>query len=244
MRINKDLYTMALFDKYAQNYDEGHSKAVKMSGFEPAYFHEYKLKEIAEYLKSKRLTNKRIKLLNYGCGTGNSEKYIKKYLPNTVVYSVDVSEESIKVAREANKGLSDVTFEPFDGSTIPFDVEFDVIFVANVFHHIRRENHLEILKKISQKLAPDGAFFMFELNPINPLTMLVALKNDYRFDKDAKLLTPLYTKKMLAKAGFRRKDIRYTIFFPRFLSLLIPYEKFLRKIPFGAHYYFVAKRNL
>jgi hypothetical protein len=32
---------MAVYDKYADKYDEGHVKAVAMSGFTPDYFHEY-----------------------------------------------------------------------------------------------------------------------------------------------------------------------------------------------------------
>ncbi len=233
---------MSLFDKFAKTYDEGHAKAVKLSGFEPSYFHEYKCREIADYLKSKGLLDQKIKLLNYGCGTGNSEKYIKKYLPHASVFSVDVSEESIKVARETNRELTDVTFEPFDGSTIPFEEEFDVIFIANVFHHIRREKHVDILKTLHNKLRKDGLLFIFELNPLNPLTMLVAIRNDYRFDKDAKLLSTKYTKRILRKAGFSEFAIRYTIFFPQFLSFFIPFEKYLQRLPLGAHYYFTAKK--
>lgn len=233
---------MALFDKFAKNYDEGHTKAVQLSGFEPSYFHEYKCREISDYLKSKGMLNHKIKLLNYGCGTGNSEKYIKKYLPNASVYSIDVSEESVDVARIANQDLSEVTFAPFDGSTIPFDIEFDVIFIANVFHHIRHEKHVEILKTLCGKLKKDGLLFIFELNPFNPLTMWVAIQNDYKFDKDAKLLNPFYTKRILTKAGFTQQEIRFTIFFPQFVSFLIPYEKYLRKLPLGAHYYFTVQR--
>jgi SAM-dependent methyltransferase len=242
MRTNKKRNPMALFDKFAKNYDEGHTKAVKMSGFEPAYFHEYKCREVADYLKSRMPLDQKIALLNYGCGTGNSEKYIKKYLPNASVFSVDVSEESIKVARETNQDLKNVTFEPFDGLTIPFDIEFDVIFIANVFHHIRHERHVEILKMLRSKLRKGGLLFIFELNPMNPLTMLVAIRNDYRFDKDAKLLNPIYSNRILHKAGFIEKEIRYAIFFPQFLSFLIPFEKYLRKLPLGAHYYYVLKK--
>jgi SAM-dependent methyltransferase len=231
---------MALFDKFAKNYDEGHAKAVKMSGFEPAYFHEYKLREVSSHLRLKGWEHKKIKFLNMGCGTGNSEKFIKKYVPNALIYSVDVSEESIKVARKLNSDLYDITFEHYNGCNIPFEIEFDVIFVANVFHHIRREKHVEVLEDVYKKLAKDGLLFIFELNPINPLTMLVAIRNDYRFDKDAKLLSPFYTKKILSEAGFSEKEIKYTIFFPNFLSFLIPYEKYLCKFPLGAHYYFIA----
>ena len=155
---------------------------------------------------------------------------------------MDVSEESIKVARESNRDLTDVRYESFDGQTIPFATEFDVIYIANVFHHIRREKHIEILKSLYNKLRHDGILFIFELNPLNPLTMWVAIRNDYRFDKDAKLLSPFYTNKILREAGFVRNEIRFTIFFPRFVSFMIPLEKRLHAFPLGAHYYFVTKK--
>ena len=154
-----------------------------------------------------------------------------------------MSQESINVARDANKDLDDITFCCFDGLCIPFDVEFDIVFAAGVFHHIRREKHVDILKRLHNQLRKGGLLFIFELNPINPLTMLVAIRNDYRFDKDAKLLNPFYTKAILNKAGFIQPRIRYAIFFPHFLSFLIPFEKYLRKCPLGAHYYYIAKTD-
>ena len=74
------------------------------------------------------------------------------------------------------------------------------------------------------------------------MTMLVAIQNDYKFDPDANLLTPFYAKKLLNKSGFRSIAINYTIFFPGFLSFFVPLEKYLTWLPFGAHYYYVAKK--
>lgn len=91
-----------------EKFDEGHTNALKLSGFEPSYFHEYKCREISDSLRSKGMPDKPFKLLNYGCGTGNSEKFIKRYLPRASVYSIDVSEESIKVARDANNDLTEL----------------------------------------------------------------------------------------------------------------------------------------
>lgn len=234
---------MPVFDQFADNYDEGHVKAVAMSGFKPSHFHEYKLKEVLKYLKDNGLANKKLKFLDFGCGTGSSVKYIKKYLPKASVYGVDVSKEEIRVAKTNSKGLKDVTFAAFDGTNIPFTVKFDVIFIANVFHHIRRDKHKKVMKNIYARLADDGILFMFELNKLNPLTMLVAIMNDYRFDKDANLLNPFYAKRLLQSAGFLDSKATYTIFFPQFLSALIPLEKYLRWLPFGAHYFYVAKKS-
>ena len=234
---------MTVFDKYADNYDQGHVKAVAMSGFKPSHFHEYKLKEVLKYLKEQDLANKKLTFLDFGCGTGSSVKYIKKYLPRASVFGVDVSKEEIRVAKANSKNLKDVTFAPFDGSNIPFKVKFDVIFIANVFHHIKRKSHKKVMKNIYAQLADNGILFIFELNKLNPLTMLVAIRNDYRFDKDANLLNPFYTKKLLRNVGFLNNKVTYTIFFPQFLSALIPFEKYLRWLPFGAHYFYIAKKG-
>jgi SAM-dependent methyltransferase len=233
---------MTVFDQFAENYDEGHVKAVAMSGFKPSHFHEYKLKEVLKYLKENGLANKKLKFLDFGCGIGASVKYINKYLPNATVYGIDVSKEEIKVAKKNTKNLKNVKLSAFDGSNIPYNVKFDVIFIANVFHHINRKQHNKVMKNIYAKLANNGHLFIFELNKLNPLTMLVAIRNDYRFDKDANLLNPFYAKKLLKKAGFFSSKVAYTIFFPQFLSRLIPLEKYLRKVPFGAHYFYVAKK--
>jgi len=235
---------MTVFDQYAENYDDGHMKAVAISGFTPDYFHEYKLKEMVNFLKKEGLHKKKLKLLDFGCGIGRSAKYIKKYLPKVYIYGIDVSTEEIRVAKKNNKNLKNVTFAPFDGLNIPFKEKFDIIFVANVFHHIRRDKHDKVIKNIFKRLADNGRLFIFEHNPLNPLTIWIYLRNDYRFDKDSNLLNPFYAGKMLRKAGFMQNKIRYTIFIPRFLSILIPFEKYLYKIPLGAHYYYIAKKEI
>ena len=231
---------MSVFDKFASNYDEGHTKAVKLSGYGPSYFDEYKIKILSKIVAD--FGDKEVTILNYGCGTGKTEKYIKKYIPRSKIYSIDVSEESINTAKKANAEYSNIQFKHFDGTRIPGEEKYDIIFCANVFHHIRRENHQSTLKEIYNKLKPEALFIVFELNPLNPMTMLVAIQNDYKFDPDANLLTPFYAKKLLNKSGFRSIAINYTIFFPGFLSFFVPLEKYLTWLPFGAHYYYVAKK--
>ena len=234
---------MSVFDKFAKSYDKGHAKAIKLSGLSTSYFHEYKVKEMFNHLRKLGIENDKLNILNFGCGTGNSEKYLRKYLPNSSIYSVDVSAKSVKTALEDNRDIDNVHFSVFDGHNIPFNENFDVIFIANVFHHIPHREHEIILKNIHQKLKSNGLLFFFELNPLNPLTLWVAFNNDYKFDENAKLLNPLYTYKVLSKSGFTKKNIRYTVFFPGFLSSLIHYEKHLHKLPVGAHYYYIAQKT-
>ena len=193
-RKTKRITTLSLFDQYAQNYNEGHAKAVKSTGFQPSYFHEYKIKEMFARLKDRGLHEQDLSLLNVGCGIGESEPYIREYLPRVRVYGIDVSEKCVEVARETHKELQKVTYAPYDGEHIPFEMSFDIIFVAGVFHHIRWENHLKTLR-IREKLKDGGLIFLFELNPLNPLSLWIAYKNDYRFDRESRLLSPRYTRR-------------------------------------------------
>lgn len=234
---------MSLFDKYANNYNEGHVKAIKMSGLSIDYLHEYKVIEVYKYLKQLNRDQSELKLLNFGCGTGNSEKYLRKYLPNTRIYSIDISKESVEVAKKQNQNIDNIVFSAFDGLNIPFEEKFDIIFVANIFHHIPRNQHSDVMKNLYNQLSEQGTIFIFELNPINPLTMWVAINNDYKFDKNSRLLSPFYAKKLLIKNGFIDIKRKYTIFFPGFLSFLFPLEKYLKSVPIGAHYFYTAQTH-
>ena len=233
---------MPLFDKFATTYDEGHTKAVAITGFKPSYFHEYKVREVARYLAAKGLLDRSRTMLNYGCGTGNSEPYIEREMPDMTVCGVDVSPESIKVAREANKQLGKVSFECIDGTTLPAGKSFDIAFIANVFHHVHREQHVTILRAIHAALNPGGLVFMFEFNLLNPFTVLMAILNDYRVDKDARMLMPWYTRRIYREAGLEPVETRYTVFFPGFFKALLPLERHLAWLPLGAHYCSIARK--
>jgi len=105
------------------------------------------------------------------------------------------------------------------------------------------DHEIKVLKNIYSKLAKNGILFIFEHNPINPLTQFIYYKNDHQFDKNSQLLSPLYTRSLLNYAGFSNFKVKYTIFFPQFLSFLIKYEKYLESVPLGAHYYYIAKKD-
>jgi SAM-dependent methyltransferase len=180
--------------------------------------------------------------LDFGCGIGRSVAYFKKHLKRVSFYGIDVSEGEIKVAKANNKKFKNVEFSSFDGFSIPFKTKFDVIFVANVFHHIRRQDQGKVMKNIVQHLANNGYLFIFEHNPLNPLTQWIYYKNDFQFDKNSNLLTPFRTGKMLRNSGLFNNKLNFAIFFPHFLSFLIPFEKYLRWLPLGAHYFYIAKK--
>ena len=231
-----------VFDQFADTYTEGHAKAIKSSGYSVDFFHEYKIKEMTACLSGTDLCRKKINILNFGCGIGSSEKFIRKYFPESVIYGIDISGESIRVAKSANSSLKDVHFSSFDGENISLGVQFDIILAAGVFHHIPVDKRAAVLKNIHKNLRPGGKLFIFELNPLNPATMYIAAVNDYRFDKSARLLSHLSLRRLARQAEFSNSGIKFAIFLPGIFSALRWVEKYLYRVPLGAHYYLVANK--
>jgi len=234
----------AVFDDFAKDYDAGHQKAVSASGFNINYFYEYKVKEAHRLLTKHNMEFPR-SVLDFGCGVGNVDPYIRRYFPNAEIYGTDISRESIEIAKEKNRehNISYAVFDPSLANSIPFDTAFDMIFVSCVFHHIPRSEHSKTLALLKSRLNPGGLLFIFEHNPYNPATRLVFYKHDKLPDKNANLIYPHYLKKRMRKQGIKVLWRNFTVFFPKFLSIFIPLEKYMTGVPMGAQYYVCGKKE-
>lgn len=129
------------FDKFANNYREIHTENVqKVSGADSDYFTEYKIAEISRFINDGKVW------LDFGCGDGNSARFILKYFPHSQYYGVDVSGESIEVAKKRN--IFGAHFECYDGNKLPFEENtFDIVFIACVLHHIPIDLRDKLLKE-------------------------------------------------------------------------------------------------
>jgi len=232
---------MALFDKFAKDYDEGHKDTIGLSGFGTDHFYEYKIKEIHRILSEKK-QRMPLTILDFGCGVGSIDPYIRKYFPDSRICATDISEESIKIATEKCSGF-DISFLVMDENLTenPFGIQFDLVFVSCVFHHIPRSNHEKVLSFLRSCMGPGALLFVFEHNPYNPATRMIFKKHDTPIDENANMIYPGYIKKLLRSNGSEVVALNYTIFFPKFLSVFAPIEKLMVAIPFGAQYYVMAK---
>ncbi|WP_158939968.1 class I SAM-dependent methyltransferase [Burkholderia sp. S171] len=221
----------AEFDKFANEYHVLHARNIALSGEDPAFFSEYKIHDIQAEMKRRCLAP--VTALDFGSGVGNSLPWMKKYLPATNVTCVDVSERSLDIA--ASRFPGQATFVPFDGGDFPFDrAQFDLAYAMCVFHHIDRAEHVRLLSELRRVLRPDGVLAIFEHNPYNPLT--VRAVNTCEFDENARLITASVMKRSCHEAGFKDVRIRYRIFFPRALSRLRVFERYLVHLPLAAQY--------
>ncbi|MGC4026545.1 MAG: class I SAM-dependent methyltransferase [Mesorhizobium sp.] len=225
----------AEFDEVALAYEEQHAASIKLSGESPDFFAEYKIADVADALDRRGIRAHRI--LDFGGGVGNSIAPMRKAFPNARITLLDPSSKSLEMAARRYPGQAD--FVPFDGERIPFgDASFDVIFVACVFHHVPAEGHVSLLAEIKRVLTPGGHLFLFEHNPLNPLT-LHAVRN-CPFDKNAVLIGASEMRRRIVAAGFTKSEIVYRLFFPHVLAKLRPLERYLTKLPAGAQYFILA----
>jgi ubiquinone/menaquinone biosynthesis C-methylase UbiE len=225
------------FDQYIENYRTNCDKALSMSGETSDFFALYKAQKLQEWFP--HFQNKKINILDFGCGDGLMAHYVKKAFVDAEVIGLDPSEKSIEFAR-AN--YPNVYFKAMQGVRIPLPNQcFDLIYAAGVFHHIPVEDHKVYLTELYRLLAPRGILVLFELNPLNPCTVYTFKHNP--IDVDAHMMTPWYTKKLLKR--FKQKvEIRYYCFFPNFLKNLRGIEKYMLRLPFGALYAAILRNDV
>jgi ubiquinone/menaquinone biosynthesis C-methylase UbiE len=227
----------AEFDKFADEYRSLHAANIRLSGEDPEYFAEYKVVDIAAELGRAGIVAR--KALDFGAGVGYSVPFFARHLPAARVTCLDVSRKSLEVG--AARFADAAEFTHFDGRTIPFpDATFDVALASCVFHHIPHEQHVDLLAEIRRVLQPHGRLFVFEHNPLNPLTRHAV--NTCEFDEHAQLVRAPVMRQRARAAGFAAADVRYRIFFPRALRRLRPLEAKLTWLPLGAQYYVAARK--
>ncbi|MDH4231631.1 MAG: class I SAM-dependent methyltransferase [Nitrospirota bacterium] len=219
------------FDDYQKTYNELLRNQVRFFDKNDAYFAEYKVKIL------KKLARKRPqRILEYGCGVGRNLGFLRKHFPGSEIYGCDISGKSLESAAKEHTGTRLFALGKDD-----ITKKFDLIFVANVMHHIAPELRLTALRDIDRMLEENGSLFIFEHNPYNPVTR--HLVNTCPFDEDAVLVKPAELKSLLSAAGMHVKLVHYTLFFPVFLKWLRFLEAFLVKVPMGGQYFVYARKK-
>ncbi len=230
----------AEFDKFAAEYRSIHAANLKITGEQPEYFAEYKVIDVAAELgRARRKIASNPAILDFGAGVGYSIPFFERHLPAARVTCLDVSKKSLDIGAAHYAPRADFTH--FDGSSIPYgDGRFDIAFASCVFHHIPHDLHLSLLTEIRRVLKPNGLLFIFEHNPLNPLT-LRAVKA-CPFDENAHLIHARVMLERIVRAGFEGARIKYRIFFPRLLRSLRSLEARLTWLPLGAQYFVIARK--
>ncbi len=173
-------------------------------------------------------------ILDFGCGVGGSIPYLRQYFAQAKLYGVDVSEESLALAKVHYGQYA--SFQRMSESNLPTEAAaLDAAYAMCVFHHIDESRHVELLSNLRNRLKPNGLLMVYEHNPLNPLTVRVV--NNCPFDINAKLIAASLMAERCRQAGFSDVEVKYRVFFPGFLRLFRFAEVLLTWLPLGGQYY-------
>src|SRR4051794_19251595 len=199
---------VAEFDKFAEEYLATHKSNLAVTGESPDYFARYKIVEIARRLRGLGVAPRRV--LDFGCGIGNSAPHLREAFPEAQITGVDVSEKSLAVARARFAGAAEfVAYDPSSAPPGPAE-GYDLIFSACVFHHIEAAEHEGIFRRLRERLAPSGVMAIFEHNPVNPVSRYIVATCP--FDENAVLIPARELAQRQKRAGFGRVAVTYTGF--------------------------------
>ena len=107
--------------------------------------------------------NSGLKILDFGCGTGNQIIKIVQKWESSQITGIDIDESSIKIAKNEVKklGLEDKVkiFNYDDYDKID---HFDLIIMVEVFHEISEDKRLECIKFCNEKLKDNGLLVILD----------------------------------------------------------------------------------
>jgi ubiquinone/menaquinone biosynthesis C-methylase UbiE len=112
--------------------------------------------------------------LNLGTGEGDYDRMIAGYCQN--VTGCDVNEEDLAHARELNKGVMNLHYEPNDALALTYpEASFDLLVSCEVIEHVGKPE--QMVREISRVLRPGGYAVMtfpsrefpFTYDPVNRL---------------------------------------------------------------------------
>lgn len=221
------------FDNYTNDYNKMLHQETKFFSPNEAYFAQYKIKIVRE-----RMSREPRRILEFGCGIGINIPYLQQAFASAEIVGSDISAKSLEVARTMNPGI----YFWQEGDTDKAQVDFDLIFVAGVFHHVSTAERVDVAKLICSRLVSGGLVFIFEHNPYNPVTQKIVSNCPY--DEDAVLLKPSELKGILCEGGLQVEEQKFSLFFPQWLKMALPLERYLGRLPLGGQYWIMARRPL
>ncbi len=90
------------------------------------------------------------KVLEIGCGIGTLSNLLAGYLTNGKIIAVDISPETIELAKHKFKSRNNLEFQVSDMSDWSNKNTFDVIILPDVLEHIPLEQHDNLFSKIGK----------------------------------------------------------------------------------------------
>lgn len=225
----------AEFDAHAAAYDADLEQGLKLTGADKAYYARERiawLKDSAAAAGVARVD----RVLDFGFGDGDAAPLLRDILGAREVVGVEVSAAMLNTARARHPWAR---FELMDA--MPTLGAFDVAYCNGVFHHIPVAERAGAVRRVRDALRVGGVFGLWENHPWNPGTRFVMSR--VSFDRDAIMLSPPETRRLLNANGLRTLRTDHRFIFPGGLAVLKPIERLLSRLPIGGQYQVLARKE-
>ena len=196
----------------------------------------YYLRQKVNLLSRELTYAKPCRILDFGCGIGQAVPFLLEAFSPESLVCTDESRESLNVLREAFPTVRAVRLQEVE------DEAFDLIFVANVLHHIEPRLRHDVVRDLCRRLRPQGIVAVFEHNPLNPITRRIV--SNCSFDEGVILLSKSETEGYFSEIdGMSIMKSGYCLFTPEPLKRLNWIDSLLRKVPLGGQHFVLAQRR-
>ena len=216
-------------------YDALLQQGIRLSGEDRLFFVRGRVADLLEHLPAGFRPRR---VLDFGCGTGDTARRFAEALPDAHVVGVDSSTAAIAWA-DAHHGSPRVAFGAL--ASVAEREPFDLCYLNGVVHHVRPSERAALGRTLRDAIAPGGLVAIFENNPWNPGARMVMRR--IPFDREAVPVSPPTLRRLLVDAGFRPFATRFLFYFPRALAPLRRLEPLLARVPLGAQYWVLAARD-
>ena len=105
-------------------------------------------------------TEKSIKVLDLGCGSGNISKTVKERFPQARITCMDIEENKIEMTRIKLSNFDDIDYQLGDFSKLDFNKEYHVVVSSLALHEVENdEKKKQIYNSIYDALYDGGVFY-------------------------------------------------------------------------------------
>lgn len=176
----------------SHNLQNALAHALELASPQEVFFAQFQAHIITQLCTTQPLT-----MLDFGCGDGTLGYLISQIHPQASITGIDTHTERIEIAQgwygqnEPRLHYSD----SLEGVRTPVDV----IYLANVLHHIPKNEHPALFKKLHTLLNADGKIIVLELNPYNIMQAFSFYRDPH--ERGNHMIRPIYVRDLLKKYG-------------------------------------------
>lgn len=107
--------------------------------------------------------NKKIKVIDLGCGTGNITKALKERYPKAEVMCIDLAKNMIELAKAKLRKYNDIEYWCGDIRKFDYNKKYDAIISSLVLHHVDKKEKRRFYRKVFNTLEKGGVFYSADL---------------------------------------------------------------------------------